>query len=634
MNPQTTTHLFDALIVVAYMLASFGLGIFGHKLLRTKKDAEEGYFLAGRKVPGWLNGVSMAATYVNADVAPAYCGMAAVVGLAVSWFYLSRFGLGLLIAAMLFAVRWRQLGIATGPEFFALRFGGTGSTFVRVYSSLFGVFCGIVPWIGAGLLGVHKICGPIFGIESKAVTLLYILPLLLAYIWVSGFAGVLVTDAMQSLVILVANIMLALLVLAAFHGPSGLAEAVRAAHPEQFGEILSSVPVPGHRVFGPLAVLCWLIVPTIGIGGGVLIEGQRIFSCKNSREAAKMGIWSEIGLFLMLLLLTLPTLGAIVNHPELYHASPSAREEVYGLLMKDFLPTGFLGIAIAALLASLMSTLSGHFNYSAQTLLNDVWRPLIGEPRPERAVWIGRMLMLVVMASAIIVVYFADSLLGIAVLLMGVFSSAAAFSWAQWWWWRVNLKSWLAATLSGPPVYFALGFLLRQWGWWQEQLAQGESAAQTMAMLQAVIAIGVTTTIWLATALLTPPEDMERLKRFYRRARPMGHWGPVIRAIELEDGRPLDRPRHLILGGLFAALLGFSWIALAVLAIGSWYVGRYGLGTLQIAVSVALAFAFKSVFDWHVGRLGRADDPSQMEAVPVQAAAPSGASGATARSEA
>lgn len=607
MEAQTTAHFADAVIVVIYMLVSFGLGIFGHKVLRTKKDAEEGYFLAGRKVPGWLNGVSMAATYVNADVAPAYCGMAAVVGLSVSWFYLSRFGVGLLIAAMLFAVRWRQLGISTGPEFFALRFSGGGARFVRVYTSLFGVFCGIVPWTGAGLLGVHKICAPVFGIDSKATTLIIILPVLLAYIWASGFAGVLVTDAMQSLVILGANIMLAILVLVAFHGPVGLAHAVQAALPASAGDVLSTIPVAGHRVFGPLAVLCWLIVPTIGIGGGVLIEGQRIFSCKNTREAAKMGIWSEIGLFLMLLLLTLPVLGVLVNHPQLYGAEPSAREEAYGLLLKDFLPAGFLGIAISALLASLMSTLSGHFNYSAQTLVNDVYRPLIAEPSQRQALWIGRLMMLVVMACSVVVVYNADSLIGIAVLIMGLFGSSAAFSWAQWWWWRVNIRSWAAATIAGPVVYFTLGFALRHWGWWQGQLSSGESAAETMAMLQAVIAMACTTTIWLAVTLLTAPEDMELLKRFYRRARPMGAWGPVIRAIEQEDGQPLPRRQHLILGGLLASLLGFGWIALGVLAISSFYVGRYGLALGQVGGSIALAFVFKRAFGWHVGRLERDD---------------------------
>ena len=38
----------------------------------------------------------------------------------------------LLLAAILFAVRWRQMGIRTGPEFFHLRIGA-GNRFARVY---------------------------------------------------------------------------------------------------------------------------------------------------------------------------------------------------------------------------------------------------------------------------------------------------------------------------------------------------------------------------------------------------------------------------------------------------------------------------------------------------------------------
>jgi Na+/proline symporter len=159
----------DAIIVAIYLVLTFGFGIFARNLLHSDTKGEEGYYLAGRKMPGWLTGISTAVTAMNSDVAPTYCGMAVVVGLSISWFYLSRFGLALMIAAMLFAVRWRQTGISTGPEFYALRFSGRAPGFVRGYSSIYGVMVGMVPWIGAGMLGVHMIFGPIFGIESKAI---------------------------------------------------------------------------------------------------------------------------------------------------------------------------------------------------------------------------------------------------------------------------------------------------------------------------------------------------------------------------------------------------------------------------------------------------------------------------------
>ena len=597
------THTLDAIIVAAYLLLSFLFGILASRILRSGTNAEEGYFLAGRKMPGWLNGISTAVTSMNADVAPAYCGMAVVVGLSVSWFYLSRFGLGMMIAAMLFSVRWRQLKISTGPEFYALRFGGRGGKFVRVYNSIFSVFIGMVPWIGAGMLGVHMIFGPIFGIEDKAITLAIILPVLLIYVWISGFAGVLITDLIQTLIIVAANIMLIIMVLKHFGGPAGLVSSIQEAQPTKFGEILSAFPVPGHRILGPLVVLAWFIVPTIGVGGSVGTEGQRVFSSKDPREGAKVWVWGEIALFAMLLLLTLPALGAIALHPEMYMAEPALREECYGLLLKDFLPVGFLGIALAALLSSVMSTIDSHMNYGAQTLLNDVYRPLVGEPKKKYALWIGRLLMLGILCCSIIVVYKSKSLIGIAVTLAGLFGSMAAFGWGQWWWWRVNFWSWLSASLAGPAIYFLLGIkILPNWDWWQALVESSESMAQSMAMLQAVLAMAIGTVVWVVVTLLTPPEKMEDLKNFYRKARPMGCWGPVRKALKA-DGETVDPPKGLILSGFGTAVLGSAWIALAVLAISVLFVGRYGQAALMGSASILIALAFKRTFDWHMKRL-------------------------------
>ena len=122
----------DPVIIAVYLVVSLLLGIFGSRLLGMNNSKEDDYYLAGRKMPGWLNGMSVAATALNSDVAPLYCGIAVVTGLSGCWFFLSRFGMALLLAAILFAVRWRQMGIRTGPEFFHLRFGA-GNKFARVY---------------------------------------------------------------------------------------------------------------------------------------------------------------------------------------------------------------------------------------------------------------------------------------------------------------------------------------------------------------------------------------------------------------------------------------------------------------------------------------------------------------------
>lgn len=623
--PVDFDNVIDAIVVGGYLVLSFGFGLFASKLLKTEgAEGEEGYYLAGRKVPGWMNGISYAVTAMNADVAPTYAGFAVVVGLPIAWFYLPRFALAWMLAAMLFAVRWRQLGVRTGPEFYKLRFGGQTSRFIRVYSALFAVAVNMVPWIGAGMLGVHKIfwpifgdwlgptLGPLFGVDDIGVTLLVILPVLVLYVWVSGFAGVLVTDVIQSLIILAANLSLLVMVLWDFGGPAALADAVREARPEEAGEILGAWPAPGHRVLGPMVAFAWLVMGTIGRGGSVDLEGQRIFSCRSARDAAKVGVWGAASLFAMLVVVTVPTLGLIAKQPEMYLAEAGVRETAYSLLLDEYLPVGLLGAALAALLASVMSTIDSHLNYGAQTLVNDVLRQLLPnvswlDEKDSRCVWVGRLLMLVIMAGGVVVAYNSESLIGIAVTLGGLFGSVATLYWGQWWWWRVNFWSWLAAMAGGPAVFFGLRKVLPELEWWQTQAEMSGAAAETMGALLALISIVLTTALWVTVTVFTAPERMETLKAFYVKAKPMGWWGPVRRALE-EDGRTEELPPEgLLLGGTAVACVGAAWLSAAVLAAYQAAGGAYGNALLLGGAAVALGLAFKRGFDWHIGRMAPED---------------------------
>jgi solute:Na+ symporter, SSS family len=605
-------HLADVIVIAIYLATTFIIGVLAHRALRSGGEDEEGYYLAGRRVPAWVNGVSYAATAINADVAPLYCGIAAVVGLPVAWFYISRFGLAWMLVAMLFAVRWRQLGIQTGPEFYALRFGGRGATFVRVYTALFAIAIGMIPWIGAGLLGAHKIMQPVLGVDSKLVTLAVITPLVAIYVLVSGFAGVLLTDVFQSFVIVAASAVLLGAVLTDFGGPTALGAAIEANHSVEHAEILSVLPVPGHEVLGPMAALLWLVVPTIGRGGNVDLDGQRIFSCRNAREAAKMPIWGQAVMFLMLLLITLPVLGMLAKRPELYHSPRAEREHVYGLLLTEYLPAGFLGFVIAGVLASVMSTISGYLNYGSQTFVNDVLRPLFPgaswlDHRHPRCLWIGRMATIGILACGIGVMCAADSLFRIAVIINGMFAASASFYWAQWWWWRVNFSSWIAAMVGGPAVFILLSWLLPHWSWWQDQAALSETAADVMLMLQAFITIAATTLLWFVTALLTTPEHDATLLRFYLRARPLGFWGPVKRMVDRMPEAPISNradPPGMLTGGVVAAVVGASWIALSALGLSQLVVGQWLVAAGLLLASIVLAVMFRRLFHWHLNRLG------------------------------
>lgn len=500
----------------------------GWSLRKFAQQGLENYFLGGRNLPGWLNGLSYASTCLNADVAPAYCGIAAVTGLYAGWFYISRFGWALLIGGLLFAVYWRRLNIFTSPEFYELRYRGQGASWMRGWIAFRSSFIAIVAWTGAGLLGMTKVVTPLFGL-GKFETIALVIPIILVYLYFSGYLGVVITDAVQSLFILLGSLVLLVAVLVDFGGPTGLGLALS----EKFGsQVLSSVPPPEHEFLSVFAVLAWMLGTSIGYGGDVApmsgaMEGQRILSCRNGREAARMYVWTEVTLFIFLLVLTLPALGAIVLWPEL-HTGGIDRELAYGMLIKKYIPSGLLGLVVVSVLASLMSTVSSNLNFGAQVAVNDLYRRYWQPDRSEQHyLKAGKIVTLVILAMALGVVWGVTYLFDIAVFMLGMSAAELPANWAQWWWWRFNLKARLTATFGGPAIYLLVRLV------WMPEADYG---------LQILVAMALATVAWVGVALLSAPDDENTLTSFYERARPLGWWGPIAkRAREQSTLHPSER---------------------------------------------------------------------------------------------
>jgi SSS family solute:Na+ symporter len=160
--------------------------------------------------------------------------------------------------------------------------------------------------------------------------------------------------------------------------------------------------------------------------------------------------------------------------------------------------------------------------------VNDIYRRWIVRKGSERHyLYIGKACMLVILAIAMLVVYKATLIFNVAVFMLGLSAAELPANWAQWWWWRFNGPARIAASFGGaiifcivksPEMLLSVGIdgaksLIIPW-WWQTFLV-----------------MGLTTILWIAVALLTPPDPEEVLDRFYRRANPLGSWGPVRRRV-------------------------------------------------------------------------------------------------------
>ncbi|MGH9161734.1 MAG: sodium:solute symporter family transporter [Vicinamibacteraceae bacterium] len=583
-------------VMAAYMLVLLALGLGLRK--RAGTDMES-YFLAGRKMPGWLNGCSYAATCLNADVAPAYCGMTVITGLFVCWWYFSRFGLALMIGGILFAVFWRRLSIMTSPEFYELRFGGAPAAAIRTWVAMRSAFVAVVAWTGAGLLGMQKIAQPLLGWDLWT-TFAIVIPIILFYVLLSGYIGVVVSDFFQTLVIIGASLTLMWAVQVDFGGPSGLYEALVAS----FGPgVVSWYPPRHHELLGVLGVVAWTVGTAVGYGGDAApmagaMEGQRILSCRDSREAAKMYVWTQVILFLMLALLTLPALGAAVRWPGLRDGTID-KELAYGLLLGHYLPPGLLGLAISAILASIMSTVSSNMNFGAQVFLNDVYRrSLVPGASDRHYLFVGRIVAAVIVVLAMVVATSAQNVIDIAVFMLGLASAELPANWAQWWWWRFNGKARLAASFGGPLLLLFNQFVVFRY------IIDAGSASVYLVVFASM---GATTVLWVAVALLTQPEPEEKLLDFYRHARPIGAWGAIARKAGMSPTGWGPVVRGLGIAGCGAVMVGAGIVALSCA-----YVSRSSAAILALLVSLVAGAAFGRWFSPFIRDLQHQNDDRVM----------------------
>ncbi len=568
--PEVTLAPIDYAIMALYMLGLIGMGIYYRKF--AGEDLTN-YFLAGRKLPGWINGTSNAVTCMNADVAPAYCGMAVITGVYVCWFYISRFGMSLMIAAILFAVFWRRLKIFTSPEFYEYRFSGNLATVLRMLVTVRSAFVGVVVWIGAGLLGLTKISEALLG-WNKWETFAVVIPVILLYVFLSGYMGVVMSDLIQTLIMVISSVILLGMVWQDFGGPVGLYESLL----QQFGpEVVNWHPPANHELLGLVGIIAWTVGSSVGYGGDLSTESQKLLSCKNTREASKMYIWTQLVLFLMLAVLTLPALGAMVKWPGL-HDGTINKELAFGMLLGHYLPPGLLGLSLVALFASIMSTVDSHMNFAGQVFINDIYRRGIRkQASTAHYMLVGKIVMCVIMALALIVATVATNVIDISIFMLGLFAAELSANWGQWWWWRFNAKARIAASFGGPLIFLFCRYAFKNW------VHLGDNADYVVVL----VAMGTTFVLWLLVALLTKPDPQETLVNFYRQSRPFGWWGPIAEAAGASSPGP--RP---ILYGLLIAVEGMGAVACGTIAFSCAYIGQWKTTLLFTSICVLVGILF------------------------------------------
>ena len=572
-----TLHAIDWLIVGLYVALALGVGMaFKRRAGRNRTS----YFLAGRALPWWWVGASMAATTFAADTPLAVTGIIADKGLSGNWLWIPVIGVhaGVFI---LFAANWSRSGVITDAELIRVRYSGRTAYALRWCRAGLQLLqnCVVLGWV---LRAMVKVASPFFrwhewfpgfmaivepswpggtalGTASEGLTIIVLLLVVGCYSSLGGLRGVVLTDLVQLVLALLGSTWLAVCAWRAVGGRDGLLDGLAA----QYG--------PGHTYLDwfPTVGSGWL--GAVGVGAGVFglylvvqsfsnmsADGggyfmQRLNAARSPAAARRATLlflvihymvrvwpWFIVGLA-ALVLIPLGQEATSLNGTAALAAGD--REMAWPLLMAHLLGPGWLGIVLTSLLAAFMSTVDTHVNWGASYLVNDVWLVLRPAASDREQMRVARSAVFLFVLLAILVSAQIDTIAQAWKWMATLGAALGLPTLLRWLWWRVNAAGEIGAMLAGLSVGTGIALL-----------------TDTPYEIRLIWVTAASLTGLMAGMLFGPATDAGHLRRFVNTVQPIGLW---------PGARPAGSRAAVRLIGCWAAVVSGTLLLL--------FVGHQGL---------------------------------------------------------
>jgi len=338
----------DLGVIAIYCLIVVGIGIY---LRRRASRSIEHYFLAGKQLPWWVLGVSGMLNFLDMTgtmVIVSFLYMLGPRGIYVEF----RGGAVLCLAFMtLWTGKWHfRSQVMTSAEWYVYRFGsGTGAQASRMITAIAGIIStfGMLAYLikGAGLFL------SMFLPFSPFMCALLMIVVTIFYTLMSGFYGVVYTDLFQSLIILVAVVVISAMAAVQVGQYGGALDAL-GQQVTGLANWTSTTPswhvdMPnGYQDFNPLFIIAAFyllrnIVAGLGTGGD-----PRFFGARNERECGKLSFfWTWLMPFRWPMMMGFAVMGIFLVH-ELF-PSKTTLEEAGRLVKQHYVQQAYPGDASA-----------------------------------------------------------------------------------------------------------------------------------------------------------------------------------------------------------------------------------------------------------------------------------------------
>src|SRR5215471_8652249 len=359
MNPMHVTHkvlsAVDFVIIGVYFIVVFAIGFYFALKERTSTD----YFLASRSIGWFAIGASLLVSNISTEHFIGLAGSGATSGLAVGHFeWLAC--LILLLLGWIFVPFYLRSNVFTMPELLERRFNRSCATYLASISVIAYILTKISVHLYAAAIVLERVVG--WSPKTAAIILVVATGI---YTIAGGLAAVIYTDLVQTLILVVGAVMLTVLGLHAVGGFS----ALRAALPPDYFHMIkpstdAAFPWTGIFFGAPILGIWYWCTDQVMV--------QRVLSARSEGHAKAATIFAGFLKILPVFILVLPGLIAVVLYRDLFKFGPNGEvlngDIAYPTLIVNLLPSGLVGVMVAALLAALMGAMSSVFN-SASTLI-------------------------------------------------------------------------------------------------------------------------------------------------------------------------------------------------------------------------------------------------------------------------
>ncbi len=364
---------------------------------------------------------------------------------------------------------------------------------------------------GSGAVVVASTGGsvkPAWAIASMTV-------LFVAYGMAGGLPAAIITDFIQGIMTVVFSFMLLPFILSAVGGMAGMRKVITDPH-------MFSLVAPGE------ITRFYIVMIAINALVGIVTQPHTMGNCAAGKTEMDGRVGWMVGNFIKRICTMawcLTGLAAVA-----YFASQKIKpDHVYGLAAKEFLPQvlpGLLGIFLASLLASVMSSCDSFMIASSGLFTENIYKPVFPNRGDRHYLLVGRVASLVIVAGGVTAAFLLKNVIAGLETFWKIAAMMGIAFWLGLFWRRATVAGAWASTLVAFVVWWMTTrpFFVRFVENWAvaerlHLIVEKEGSLVINLPWQMVFYLTAGLLAGIVVSLLTKPVPDEKLENFYALAR-------------------------------------------------------------------------------------------------------------------